>query len=376
MYDRKLNIAEKLKLKSHFLFGPRATGKATLLKRQLPELEKVTFDLLERDVFRSLLKDPKLLESVPATKITVIDEIQKIPFLLDEVHRLIEKDGRRFVLTGSSARKLRHGSANLLAGRAWWASLFPLLSVEIPDFELERYLQRGGLPGVYLSGSFEKELKSYLSLYLREEIKAEALTRNTESFALFLDAMGLSNGCEINLQHFASDCRVSPNTVKNYIEILEDTLIGFHLPAFRKTKKRKAITRSKHYLFDVGVANALKGQLHFETNSKAFGDAFEHFIVCEVRACISYKDDDRKLSFWRSVNQQEVDLLIGSDLALEVKSTESVSKRHVRGLLALQEEGLFRDYCVVSRDPHNREVCPGIRNVHWKTFIEELWTTK
>lgn len=162
---------------------------------------------------------------------------------------------------------------------------------------------------------------------------------------------------------------VSPNTVKNYFEILEDTLLGFHLPPFRKTKKRKAVARAKHYLFDVGVANCLKGNTKFEDNSDAFGSAFEHFIVTEVRALLSYAGDDRKLSYWRSVNQQEVDLLIGEDIAIKIKSTQNVTTKHLSGLRALQEEGMFRNYYVVSRDPYSREIETGIRNVFWKDFL-------
>lgn len=195
----------------------------------------VIFDLLERGTYRRLLSDPSLLATVDQSKIIFIDEIQKIP---------------TFLLTGSSARKLKKGSSNLLAGRAWQASLYPLVSEEITNFDLLRYLTRGGLPQAYDSDYWKKELKAYISLYLREEVTAEALTRNLESFSKFIDLVAISNGNEINYNSFASDCGVSLNTIKNYFEILEDTLIGFKLPAFTKTKKRKAITRAKHYLFD------------------------------------------------------------------------------------------------------------------------------
>ena len=259
MYKRILSLPNLLEMKSHFLFGARATGKSTLIKAQLKN-EATVFDLLERDTYKRLLQEPSLLEKADPSKIIVIDEIQKIPSLLDEVHRLIQKNNTTFLLTGSSARKLKRGSSNLLAGRAWQANLFPLVSREITDFDLERYLTRGGLPQAYDSKYWQKELKAYISLYLREEVAAEALTRNLESFSEFLDLAALSNGQEINYQSFASDCGVSLNTIKNYFDILEDTLIGIKLPAFTKTKKRKAITRSKHYLFDTGVVNALLNQ--------------------------------------------------------------------------------------------------------------------
>lgn len=240
MYKRILSLPNLLKMKSHFLFGPRSTGKSTLISEQLGG-DSVVFDLLERDTYKRLLQDPSLLSQVDQSKIIVIDEIQKIPSLLDEVHRLIHKNGTIFLLTGSSARKLKRGSANLLAGRAWHTSLFSLVSKEIPNFNLEQYLTRGGLPQVYDSEYWENELKAYVCLYLREGIAGEALTRNLESFSEFLDLVARSNGNEINYQSFASDCGVSLNTIKNYFDILEDTLIGFKLPAFIKTKKEKLL---------------------------------------------------------------------------------------------------------------------------------------
>jgi len=198
-----------------------------------------------------------LEENKNRQRIIAIDEIQKLPTLLDEVHRLISKFDMKFILTGSSARKLKRGSANLLAGRAWRADLFALTSNEIPKFNLLTYLNCGGLPHIYGKKYAAEELNSYVSTYLREEIQSEALTRNLESFSEFLDAIAMSNGEEINFESLASDCGVSPGTLKNYIGILEDTLIGFTLSSYTKTKKRKAISRGKHYLFDLGVVNVL-----------------------------------------------------------------------------------------------------------------------
>ena len=257
MYSRKLNLLKLLEKKSFFLFGARSTGKTTLIDLQLPGAK--IYDLLDAEVFSKLLKRPKLIEeeSTGPETVIVIDEIQKMPRLLDEVHRLIQKKQLRFLLTGSSARKLKHGGANLLAGRAWVASLFPLVSAEIPDFDLVTYLNRGGLPQIYGSSDFEEELRSYINVYLKEEINAEAVVRQVAAFSEFLDLIALSNGQEINYESFASDCQVSPGTLKNYIQILEDTLLGFRIPGYTKTRKRKAITRSKHYLFDIGVTNAL-----------------------------------------------------------------------------------------------------------------------
>jgi uncharacterized protein len=372
MYKRTLNLNKLLKMKSHFLLGPRSTGKSTLIAEQLTENTHI-FDLLERDTYRRLLQNPSLLGQVDQSKIIVIDEIQKIPTLLDEVHRLIQKNGTTFLLTGSSARKLKHGSSNLLAGRAWQSYLFPLTYNELPNFDLEKYLTRGGLPQSYDSEYWHKELGAYVSLYLREEIAGEALTRNLESFSEFLDLVARSNGQEINYQSFASDCGVSINTIKNYFEILEDTLIGYKLPAFTKTKKRKAITRSKHYLFDTGIVNALCDHGSISLKSQSFGNLFEQFIVLEVRAANSYLDMNKELTYWRSTNKQEVDLIIGQDLAIEIKSATKIQNKHFKGLRALKEEGMIETFLIISQDPVRQVTDDGIICLHWEEFLKLLW---
>lgn len=370
MYKRTLNLNKLLTKKSHFLFGPRSTGKTTLIHEQIKNAE--VFDLLDRDIYRRLISKPSLLEKVDQTKIIVIDEIQKIPFLLDEVHRLIQKHNTKFLLTGSSARKLKNGATNLLAGRAWQAHLLPLTSREIDNFNLEQYLIRGGLPHVYDSNDFKIELLEYLSLYLREEIASEALTRNIEAFSQFLDLIGLSNGSEINYQSFASDCGVSLNTIKNYFEILNDTLIGYPLEAFVKTKKRKAITRSKYYLFDIGVVNSINdiGELSEKTN--LFGNAFEHFIINEVRAYLLYNKINETMFYWRSTAKHEVDLIIGNKLAIEIKSSKRTKEKDLKGLRTLREEGLISKYILVNFDEIEQSH-DGISSMPWFKFLDRLW---
>ena len=374
MYQRIINLKTLLNKKSFFLFGPRATGKTTLIEQQLESC--TIYDLLDSDVYRRLLKRPKLIEEEARDpkKIIVIDEVQKLPSILDEVHRLIQKRKFRFLLTGSSARKLKRGAANLLAGRAWEAGLFPLSFSEIPDFDLLTYLNSGGLPQIYDNPEVEEELESYVGTYLKEEIQAEALTRNIGAFAEFLDVIALTNGKEINYESLACNCQISPSTLKNYIQVLEDTLIGFRLPGFRKTKIRKPTTRSKHYLFDIGVTNALCQRSKIKAKSELFGDAFEHFIILEVRAYNSYKRRRQKLSYWRSTSQMEVDLLIGQEIAIEIKGSSLVSEKHLRGLRALKEEGLFKKYIVVSLDPNERVTNDDIGIIPWKDFLQKLWS--
>lgn len=371
--SRTLDLVNLLKQKSFFLLGPRATGKSTLVRQQLPEAK--VYDLLDSRLFTRLAKDPGLLaeETRGDSSIVVIDEIQKLPALLDEVHRLISQDQKTFLLTGSSARKLKRGAANLLAGRAWQADFFPLTSHEIPDFDLLKYLNRGGLPSVYLGKSPKEDLESYVSLYLKEEIQSESLTRSLPSFASFLDAIALSNNEEINLESFARDCGVSPATVRNYIQILEDTLIGFPLYGFTKTKKRKAISRMKHYLFDVGVVNTLCNRGEIALKSELFGKAFEQFMIQEIRAYLSYRRLHLPMSYWRSLSQFEVDLIVGQEWALEIKGTAQVQERHLKGLLALKEEGLIRNYGVVSLDPEFRKTSDGISIYPWQSFLQALW---
>lgn len=373
---RIVDLAKLLARKSHFLFGPRGTGKTRLIQHALPGA--VVIDLLSDDVYSRLLRRPSaLVEMIPSDArppCVVIDEVQKLPVLLDEVHRLIEQRSLRFLLTGSSARKLRRGAANLLGGRAWEARLMPLTSAELGDgFDLARFIDTGGLPAIHFSEAPADELKSYVRLYLKEEIQAESIVRRFDHFARFLDVAALANTEELNFEAVASDAGVPARTVASYFEILEDTLLGFQVHAFRRTKTRKAIKRSKFYFFDVGVAGALARRGHVELGSPAFGKAFEHFLVQELRAYLSYRNLDLDLCYWRSTTHQEVDVVVGTELAIEIKGTERIGERAARGLQALREEKLVRRYMVVSRDPVARTF-DGIRAVPWQEFLHELWS--
>jgi predicted AAA+ superfamily ATPase len=372
-YKRALNIKKLLKEKSFFLFGPRSTGKSTLIRQQLPEA--IVYDLLDDEIFKRLLERPKLLseENADPAILIVIDEIQRLPQLLHEVHRLITKEKRKFLLTGSSARKLNRAGVNLLAGRAWRADFFPLTFNEIESFDLLRFLNHGGLPQVYLSDNHNEELKAYIAMYLRQEVQAESLTRNLQSFSHFLDVMALSNGEEVNFQSLSSDCGVSAGTLKNYIQILEDTLLGFSLKGFTATKKRKAINRIKHYFFDVGVVNSLTQRGKITEKTEVFGKAFEHFIMQEMRAYLSYRRDEREMFYWRSTSQFEVDLIVGKDVAIEIKGTSLIQDKHLKGLRALKEEKIIKRYVIVSLDLKSRKTEDGIEIFPWREFCEKLW---
>jgi predicted AAA+ superfamily ATPase len=378
MYLRKLDLAKIINENSVLLLGPRATGKSYLMKTTLKA--DLMINLLSHQEFARFSSNPSLLSemcsSLKQKSIVVIDEIQKIPELLNEVHLLIEEKNLRFVLTGSSARKLKKGGANLLAGRAWTREFYPLTSDEIGEkFNLIRYLNRGGLPRSYDSTDFESELESYIGTYLKEEVQAEALTRNLPAFAKFLEVMAIQSGEELFLEGIANDTGIKAKTISNYIEILEDTLLGFTVPAFQETKKRKAISRSKFYLFDVGVSGFLSGRVVKDTKSDSFGRALEQMIAQELRAYISYERKRLPLQYWRSVSQQEVDFVVGKKIAIEVKATDRVSSFDLKNLKALREENLVEQFMLISNDEKSREI-EGIQLVSIQDFLTKLWDGK
>lgn len=373
-YPRLLNLTELLKQKSHFLFGARSTGKSTLIHANLGDKAQV-YDLLDDDVFERLAREPQILSQKLEKKIIVIDEIQRLPKLLNEVHRILSKAPVKFLLTGSSARKLKSDSVNLLGGRAWQTHLYPLISSEITDFDLLKYLNVGGLPHVYLSLHPQNELKAYVNLYLKQEIMAEALTRKIEYFLNFLDIISLNNGEELHYQGLSNDSGVPARTIQNYVQILEDTLLGFQIKPYIKTKKRKAITRSKFYLFDLGITNYLAKRGLIEEKSELYGKAFEHFIIREIKSILEYRQIDMELFYWRSTSQQEVDLIIGNSMAIEIKSTTKANESHLKGLKALKEEGQIKRFIVVSNDKLERKI-DGFEFIYWKNFIQQILKTK
>jgi len=377
--QRYLDLNNLLEQKSFFLLGPRTTGKTSLITHQLSN-NSLSINLLKSNVFLKLSNKPWELEEMidahhSPNKLVVIDEIQKIPILLNEVHRLIEEKKIKFLLTGSSARRLRKDNVNLLAGRAWEAQLFPLIKKEIPNFSLDRYLMFGGLPSVYLSNNPTEELIAYVDTYLKEEIQAEALVRKIQSFSKFLQISALTSGTILNFNSLSNDVGIPASTIREYYQILQDTLVGFLLPAWTKTKKRKAISTAKFYFFDIGVAHQLAEIQTIDPQSDLYGHAFEHFIAMELRAYLSYNRKHLPLNYWNSVHGQEVDFIIGDEIAIEVKSTKSISNKHLKGLKLLQEENLCKQYFLISSDPINR-VSEGIEIIYWEEFLKNLWENK
>lgn len=305
-YQRILDLETLLEHRSLFLFGPRQTGKTTYLHERYPHARFV--DLLEARTFRELSARPELLRLslTSSESLIVIDEIQKLPALLDEVHLLIERHkSLRFILTGSSARKLRQKSTNLLAGRALTVRLHPLVSPEVEFRDLDKRLQFGGLPSVLTSAIPHEDLAAYVGTYLKEEIQAEGLTRQIESFSRFLEVAALSNGELLNFTQIASDAAVPSRTVQNYYRILEDTLLGYQLLPFRKTPRRKAVATTKFYFFDVGVAHALMGRDIVRPRTSEYGRALEHLIFLELHAYLDYTRNRAALTFWRTHAKHE-----------------------------------------------------------------------
>jgi len=370
----KLDLSD---CKGLFLFGPRQTGKSYWLRKKFPK--SIYYDLLLSDLYFKLSRSPQLLrEELLAQKTIkrpiIIDEIQKLPKLLDEVHYLMERHQMKFILTGSSARKIKKGSANLLGGRALYQRLFPLVSHEIPNFNLSRIIEFGTLPSVYKSRRAKSLLQSYTSTYLKEEIRAEALVRKLQSFSLFLELAGRTNTELINYSNIASDVGLSSNTIREYYHLLEDTFLGCLLPPYKKTVKRKPVSMQKFYFFDIGVTNALTGQWNIIKGTSEFGRRFEHFIFNEIHAYLKYTEDSRKICFWRSKNHQEVDFVIGDNFAVEVKAGKEIRPRDLKGLKALLEETPLKYKIIVSlSEQKSRLIEKQFLVLPYKTFLKKLW---
>jgi predicted AAA+ superfamily ATPase len=370
--ERVLNLPSLLQKKSHFLFGPRQTGKTSLVRHCLRGVK--SYDLLDTSVYLTLSQNPGRIgqELDPRDKIVVIDEIQRLPVLLNEVHRLIEERGIRFLLTGSSARKLRRGGVNLLGGRARTKYMHPLTYRELGDrFDLPKAIERGLLPSIYLSEDPRADLEAYAGSYLQQEIVAEGITRNVPAFSRFLKVAALCNSTLVNFTNVSNDAQVPRTTVYEYFEILKDTLLLYELPAWRKSRKRKPLASSKYYFFDVGVVAALQGR-EFRPGTPEFGEAFETYLMHEL---VSYRDyiSGEPLSYWRSTSGFEVDFILGDHTAVEVKAKKNLSARDLKSLQALAEEKKLKRYLCVSLEPRRRNL-ENVTVLPVRDFLEALWS--
>lgn len=369
--ERTLDLPTLIQKKSHFLFGPRQTGKSFLIRHTLQGVR--SYDLLDHTTYLALGQRPGRLgeELAPKDRVVVIDEIQRLPELLNEVHRLIEGRGIRFLLTGSSARKLRRGGVNLLGGRARTRYLHPLTARELGKrFDLQRAVERGTLPSIYFSDNAQEDLEAYAGSYLQQEIVAEGATRNIPAFSRFLRVAAHSNGTIVNFTNVANDAQVPRTTVYEYFEILRDTLVLHELPAWRHSKKRKPLASSKFYFFDVGVTAALQGR-RLRPRTPEFGEGVETYLMHEL---VAYRDyvSGEPLSYWRSTSGFEVDFILGDHTAVEVKAKETVSPRDVKSLRALAEERKLKRYLCVSLEARPRRF-DGIKLLPIREFLDALW---
>lgn len=372
---------------STFFWGARKTGKSFYLKRHFPN--SIFYDLLETDLYFRLLKAPHLLReevlslSEEALQYPIIiDEIQKIPPLLDEVHWLIENSSAYFILCGSSARKLKREGVNLLGGRAWRYEFLPLISREIKDFDLLHALNYGLIPSHYSAKHWNKTVKSYVNDYLKEEIRAEGLVRNLRSFAQFLDLAAFSNGELLNYANISRDCGVDAKTIKDYYQILVDTLIGYYIyPYKNKIKREDLVATPRFYFFDVGIVNLLRKRTLPELKGKEAGAAFENYILMELWAYRAYNEKQFDIHFWRTSSGLEVDFVLGdAEVAIEVKISSTIASSDIHGLITFQKEYKPKATFVVCTAARMRKLTlpdgQTIDIMPWQSFLELLWKGK
>ena len=376
---RVLDVGSALSQRSVFLFGPRQTGKSSYVREQLKPEPMLSYNLLDGGLRLRLLADPTLMrQEVEARNlrdcVVFIDEIQKCPELLDEVHLLIEERGIRFLLSGSSARKLKRAGTNLLGGRARTKYLHPFVYPEVAEDNdlLERVMARGLLPPHYLSEAPDEDLRSYVDTYLSEEIAAEGQARNLPAFARFLQTAATVNAKIINYTNAANDAQVPRQTVRLWFQILIDTMLGYELSSYTSTVKRKAVETAKFYFFDIGVVRALRRLPAILPESSDFGEFFEHYIFMELKAYLDYRKPSSRLSYWRSLSGYEVDFVIDDEVAIEVKTAEVAQDKHLSGLKALREEGKIKSFYLVCRESRPRKV-DGIDILPWREFLARLW---
>ena len=362
--------------RSAFLWGPRKTGKSFWISKHYQGFPLI--DLLKTDVFADYISRPSLLREQFQTYkgLIIIDEIQMVPDLLNEIHWLIENAGISFLMTGSSARKLRRGHANLLGGRAWRFSMMPLTYFETQGFNLEKIVISGLIPPHFLSDYPIQDIRSYVADYLKEEIASEAIIQNIPAFSEFLRIAALTTGELLNYTNVGRETGVKAKTIRNYFQILEDTLLGFRLQAWKKKKNRRLIETEKFYLFDVGLTNYLSRRKP-SMGTPEFGKSFEHFIFMELKAFQAYSNPELEIHYWRTASGYEVDFILDDmNVAIEVKSSSKIHSGHTKGLKALLEEHTVNKAIIVSTIKQEMTVSKGIHVLPWKQFLEMLWQGK
>jgi uncharacterized protein len=361
--------------KSAFLWGPRKVGKTYWIKHNLKNI--ILIDLLKTDIFAEYISKPSLLRErySDQKKLIVIDEIQMVPNLLNEIHWMIENKGTSFLLTGSSPRKLKRNHANLLGGRAWRYSMAPLCYLEIDNFDIEQIMITGLLPPHVISPDPIQDLRAYIADYLKEEIATEAVVQNIPAFSEFLKLAALSSGELINYTNIARETGVSAKIIRNYFQILEDTLLGFRIQPWRKSLSRRLIETEKFYLFDIGVTNFIAKRTP-KIGTPEFGKVFEQFILMELKAYQSYRNPEMPIYYWRTSSGLEVDFICGEmDLAIEIKSSKRVHEADTKGLLALKQEQKVKKAIIISFEKE-RKIIHNLECLYWQDFLNKLWSNE
>jgi uncharacterized protein len=376
LYNRKLTLPEAGS-ETFFLWGARQAGKSSLLRESYPDA--VWVDLLKADAFRRYSTRPEVfreeLERLEKPFV-VVDEVQKVPALLDEIHWLHENRGIHFALCGSSARKLKRGHGNLLGGRAVRLELYGLCAQELGnDFDLQRMISHGTLPRIYQSAQPQRLLNAYVGEYLKEEVMAEGLVRNLPPFSEFLNSAALGDTEQINYTNIARELGVARDSVRGYYQILSDTLLATLLPVYRKRPKRRLSIADKFYFHDVGIVNFLARRGKPEPGSEAFGKAFENWVFHELRCYNQYAERFAQFSFWRLSTGVEVDFIINDlECAIECKSGTAVRDHHLKGLRELKKDHpVCKRRIVVSREPVSRMTRDGIEILSVEDYLAALW---
>lgn len=359
--------------KSAFLWGPRKVGKSTWIRENMKTA--IVIDLLKTDVFADYISRPSLLRERygEASSLIVIDEVQKVPDILDEVQWLIDNNNISFLLTGSSARKLRKSHANLLGGRAWRYTMPPLCFPEIENLDIERIMITGLLPPHLLSVDPIQDIRAYVADYLKEEIAAEAVVQNMPSFSEFLHVASVTSGEILNYTNVARESGVSAKVVRNYFQILEDTLLGHRLQPWKKTPDRRLVETEKFYLFDVGLANYLARQKP-KLGSREFGKSFEHYIFMELKAYQAYRNPELPLYYWRTSGGLEVDFILGDmECAIEIKTSTRIDGHAAKALKSLKDDHNVKKSIIVSFESEPKKLNGNIECIPWRMFLEMLW---
>ena len=378
---RALEIGRLLEESSLFLFGPRMTGKTAYIENELQKKAILSITFLDGDTLDAFRRNPVLLRSMLNGRtegLVIVDEVQLFPPVLLDIQHIITHSGIHFLLTGSSARKLKRSGSNLLGGRAGIVPMHPLVWKEIRDRnpDLDCIFATGMLPKAFTAKSYQTQLRNYVRGYLDNEIAAEGERRDLGVFSNFLTFAASENTELVNYTNVSRDIGMSADTIKGWYQILVDTFIGYYLRPYRKGSKRIPVNTSKFFFFDVGVARAAARMPVPSETMTEYGKMFENYIFMELKAYIDYRMTDDELYFWRTREGYEVDFVVENKVAIEVKTSKNISNRELRGIRAFRDENAVKDYIIVCRELFERTTEDGIRIMPWKVFLDKLWNNE